>query len=379
MVDSITELKEVLNEENFNLEYRRLEINRDILFKSTKYSQNFLLNLQEFKQTEKFCDVILATRIESHENIKAHKLVLASSSPYFKALLAGSFRETNLCESITIDNINHLTLETIINYIYTSEVIITELNVQHLLPAAILLQIEDVVNACCIYLSQNMDSNNCIGIEGFAREYGCTNLAKFAQRYMKNHFYEVVNSEEFLHLNEQQLCKLLQNDELTVRCESFVFKAVVDWVKFEPEKRRKYLDHLITCVRVHLLPPKFLKEQMKNCEIFQLKDIDKSRQHLQSVYDRLICHLPCDKTGPRSSTCAMYVVGGYQRQSLNIVECFRKSTNTWERCADMKVPRSGICCVTLALYIYVIGGRNNNIHGNIDCPDVECYDPFINL
>lgn len=376
---SVDELKNVLNEENYNLEYRRLDSNRNIYFKSTKYSSNFLLNLKEFKDAEKFCDIVLLTSMEPYKYIKAHKVVLASSSPYFKALLAGGFKENNKCDSITIDNISFSILDTIVNFVYTSEVLVNETNVQHLLPAASLLQIEDLVNACCIYLSQNMDSNNCIGIEAFAREYGCVNLAKYAQLYMKNHFCEVVNSEEFLHLNENQLCKLLQNDELSVRCESFVFKAVVDWVKFEPENRRKSLDHLITCVRIHLLPPKFLKEQMKNCEIFQSNEIDKSRQHLQSVYDRLICHLPCDKSGPRSSTCALYVLGGYQRQSLGIVECFRKATNSWERCSDMLVPRSGVCCVTLALYIYAIGGRNNNnAQGNMDCADVECYDPFTN-
>jgi hypothetical protein len=146
---------------------------------------------------------------------------------------------------------------------------------------------------------------------------------------MKNHFCEVINSEEFLHLNETQLVQLLKTDELSVRCESFVFKSVLDWVRFDPEKRRKSLDFLITCVRVHLLPPKFLKDQMKNCEIFQLQESDKTRQHLQSIYDRLISHLPCDKAGPRSSSIAMYVFGGYQRQSLNIVECYKKSSGSW--------------------------------------------------
>ena len=44
--------------------------------------------------------------------------------------------------------------------------------------------------------------------------------------------------------------------------------------------------------------------------------------------------------------------------------------------------KKGICCATLALCIYVIGGRNNlpgsNLQGNTDCADVECYDPFTN-
>ncbi len=179
MVDSsVEELKEVLNEETFNLEYHRLDDTRSLRFTATKHMTSFLANLDEFKQSGKFCDVLLRTREEPYKFIKTHKIVLASSTPYFKAMLAGGFRENNDCETITIDNLNYSTLETLIDFIYTSRIVIRETNVQNLLPAAILLQIEDVVNACCIYLSQNMDSNNCIGIEQFAREYGCIHLAK---------------------------------------------------------------------------------------------------------------------------------------------------------------------------------------------------------
>jgi hypothetical protein len=178
MVESIEELKEILNEETYNLEYHRIENNRSILFQSTKYSQNFLINLNEFRETEKFCDVRLTTRQEPFKYLKAHKLVLASSCPYFKALLAGGFREDNCCQTITVENMNHSTLSALIDFIYTSKIVIQETNVQQLLPAASQLQIEDVVNACCVYLSQNIDANNCIGIEEFAREYGCINLAK---------------------------------------------------------------------------------------------------------------------------------------------------------------------------------------------------------
>ena len=32
----------------------------------------------------------------------------------------------------------------------------------------------------------------------------------------------------------------------------------------------------------------------------------------------------------------------------------------------------------LHLYIYAIGGRNNSVHDNRDCDDVECFDPFVN-
>ena len=202
------------------------------------------------------------------------------------------------------------------------------------------------------------------------------NLFRQAQKYMTEHFCEIIDSDEFLHLNEHQMCKLLRRDDLSVRCESIVFKAVIDWVRFDPERRRIHLDRLFQCVRFHFLPPVFIKEQLKNKEI-----TDSNRQYLQDICNELIEHKPCPNITPRKPALAfaLFVIGGYQRQSINVVECLKKSTLTWERCADMRIPRSGIACVSMALYIYAIGGRNNSLQGNMDCSDVECYDPFVNL
>lgn len=220
-----------------------------------------------------------------------------------------------------------------------------------------------------------------IGIEEFAKSYGCVHLARQAQQFMHDHFVEMMNSEEFLNLDQHQLCTLLRRDELKVRCESIVFKAVVDWVKFKPEERRSHLDQLFNCVRFYTLPPKFLKEQLNNNDILRCKDADKSKQFMQQVCDELISHKPCPIAPRRPNVnFALFVIGGYQKQSTNLVESLRPSTGTWERVSEMRVPRSGVSCVSMALYIFAIGGRNNNggIHGNVDCADVECYDPFTN-
>ena len=71
-----------------------------------------------------------------------------------------------------------MSLLQIVEFIYTSKVIISYSTVQNLLVDSKMLQIEDIVNACCIYLYVHMDSANCIGIYDFAQTYGCANLAK---------------------------------------------------------------------------------------------------------------------------------------------------------------------------------------------------------
>lgn len=158
-----------------------------------------------------------------------------------------------------------------------------------------------------------------------------------------------------------------------------VFIALLDWVKYDPERRRSHLDHLFQCVRFGCMPPQVLHEQMCQNEIF--KESDKAKQFLQRVFDDLVSHNPCNlSSNPRMHPYpfALYVVGGYHKQSMNTVECYKVQAGSWDRAADMRIPRSGLCCAVLALYIYAIGGRNNSTQGNFDCADVECYDPFVN-
>lgn len=65
-----------------------------------------------------------------------------------------------------------------IDFVYSGKLVVNEKNVQDLLVASKMLQIEEIVNACCIYLYLNMDASNCIGFEDFAKTYGCVSLSK---------------------------------------------------------------------------------------------------------------------------------------------------------------------------------------------------------
>ena len=206
-------------------------------------------------------------------------------------------------------------------------------------------------------------------------------LSSKVKSYTSKHFSKVIESEEFLNLNDQQLCNLLSRDDLNVNCESVVFIAVLDWVKFDLEKRRSCLDNLFQCVRFGHMPPQILSEQMKYNDIFKLKETDKSKLYLQNIFNNLMKRSPCHFRHPRlpSLPFALYIIGGYHKQSVNTVECFRYKKQKWEPGANMNIARSGVCCVSVALYIYAIGGRNNTPQGNYDCADVECYDPFVNV
>lgn len=129
------------------------------------------------------CDVTLAA---DGAEIPAHKMVLASCSPYFYAMFTG-FTESR-ADKITIQGVDGQALQLLIDYVYSAEIQVTEDNVQVLLPAANLLQLTDVRDACCDFLQGQLHPSNCLGIRAFADLHGCLELLTYAEAYTEQHF-----------------------------------------------------------------------------------------------------------------------------------------------------------------------------------------------
>lgn len=93
------------------------------------------------------CDVIL---IAEGMEIPAHKMILASCSPYFYAMFTG-FEESRQ-DRITIQGVDFHALQLLVEYVYSSVVVVTEENVQVLLTAANLLQVSYKILILLSYL-----------------------------------------------------------------------------------------------------------------------------------------------------------------------------------------------------------------------------------
>lgn len=69
---------------------------------------------------------------------------------------------------VELHDIEAQSLKQLIDFAYTGEIDITEENVQVLLPASSLLQIQSVREACCKFLLRQLHPSNCLGIRSFA-------------------------------------------------------------------------------------------------------------------------------------------------------------------------------------------------------------------
>lgn len=81
-------------------------------------------------------------------------------------------------------------------------------NIECLLSTACLLQLSQVVEACCKFLMKQLHPSNCLGIRSFADAQGCTDLHKVAHNYtmvrcyFKSHLLYLVKKIQNVCLNK---------------------------------------------------------------------------------------------------------------------------------------------------------------------------------
>ena len=182
---------------------------------SEDHRKDVFSKIQTLKNSKMFCDVTI--NVGSKE-ISAHKLILASSVPYFYAMFTHDVIESRQ-DNITLKDMDPTSVEIIINFVYTSKLTINQKNVQTLLRVATILQVNLVQKKCCEFLEKQFDPTNCLGIYAFAEMHGCLQLKIIARNYCYRHFSKVYKEEEFFSLPFERVRWLLNQNELCIRSE----------------------------------------------------------------------------------------------------------------------------------------------------------------
>lgn len=232
-------------------------------FTEKSHSAQVLTGLNRLRMSQQFCDITLAA---GGQEFKGHKIVLASFSPYFHAMFTGNLAES-MQDTVTIGDVEASVMEQLINYAYTSEILINRQNVQALLSASNLLEILPVKEACSQYLEQNMDETNSIGIHCFAEAHSCTELQQKSKKFILKHFPSVSLQEEYLQLTKDKLIEFLQDEELNIDSEEQVFQSAVRWLDFNTEERTDDFEKVLKHVRLPLISPYYLFDVVEKQEV----------------------------------------------------------------------------------------------------------------
>ncbi|XP_020950824.1 kelch-like protein 17 isoform X4 [Sus scrofa] len=282
---------------------------------------------------------------------------------------------------VTLHDIDPQALDQLVQFAYTAEIVVGEGNVQTLLPAASLLQLNGVRDACCKFLLSQLDPSNCLGIRGFADTHSCSDLLKAAHRYVLQHFVDVAKTEEFMLLPLKQVLELVSSDSLNVPSEEDVYRAVLSWVKHDVDARRQHVPRLMKCVRLPLLSRDFLLGHV---------DAESLVRHHPDCKDLLIealkFHLLPEQRGvlgtsrtrPRRCEGAgpvLFAVGGGSLFAIHgDCEAYDTRTDRWHVVASMSTRRARVGVAAVGNRLYAVGGYD----GTSDLATVESYDPVTN-
>ena len=231
----------------------------------------------QFREQGEFIDVYLKV---GEEVFSAHRIVLAASSDYFHAMFAHGMKESNQ-EVIELkdESISAAALKIVLDSIYSGDLQVNDENIFDVLVAADHLQVTSVVQQCCDYLQTQFvqlrfDVQTYCQICTIADRHGLIDLQEATQSKMASMYKEVCEREEFLsHIDADQFSNLLSRDDLSAPSETFVFKSVMQWVKYKKEERMAVAAKVIGSVRLGLVNIREVIKELNSEEMKQVPEI----------------------------------------------------------------------------------------------------------
>jgi kelch-like protein 17 (actinfilin) len=279
---------------------------------------------------------------------------------------------------VTLQGVDPDAMEMLVEFAYTAKIQVSEDNVQTLLPASSLLQLNSVRNACCEFLTNQLHPSNCLGIRSFADAHVCKDLLESSHKYALNHFVDVCQTEEFLLLNVKQIHELISSDDINVKSEEQVFNAVISWINYDKESRKGFIHQLLPHVRLALLSRECLMTRVETEDIIrsnqECKDllIEAMKYHLLPEKRSM---LQSPRTKPRSPSgrvSILFAIGGGSLFAIHSeCECYDPQIEKWCMIAPMSTKRARVGVGVIDSKIYAVGGYD----GSSDLASVEGYCP----
>lgn len=235
-------------------------------FVCSELSSNLFQKLYDQKKSSRFCDITLYV---NNKIIKAHRIVLACSSPYFDSILK---HHKIMREQLTVNCLNSEIFNAIVNYMYTGELTVEHSNVEELLKLADHFIIHKIVEYCIEFLGTKLNIDNCLFTYFLTKRFKLKHLGNIVENWIASHIDEVCKGEEIMQLNSSQLKDFFEN-KCFILSTTKALTVLSQWVLVDIEKREKEFDRLIKCFPTHVLEPVEVFKHLDTCILYNRSDI----------------------------------------------------------------------------------------------------------
>ena len=176
------------------------------------YLVNVTKKFSVLRNEDEFSDVTLVS--SDKRQVSAHKVVLSSSSDYFKTILQNNNKSKDIM--LCLENISHEELNNMLDYVYNGEVNIEQDQLDRFLKIAQRFQLEGLISDESGELeaedTQSYVVKNANKLQPLSKTENVDHEKKIAQNSVKEHFK--ISSEEFQSVEEldeklkENLCRV---------------------------------------------------------------------------------------------------------------------------------------------------------------------------
>ncbi|CAI5775258.1 6 isoform X2 [Podarcis lilfordi] len=345
-----------------------VSISERVKFDDTGLSMVLQNGLENLRLENSLTDVTLCV---GNMKFSCHRVVLAAASNYFRAMFCNDLKE-KYEEKIVIKGVDAETMQILLDYTYTSKVLITKENVQKVLEAASLFQFLRMVEACSNFLNEALHPENCVGILRLADAHSLDKLKQQVKGYIIQNFSQVLNYDEFLELPVDVLYSMLKSDELCVTDEAQVFEMVINWVHYKIAERLPLLPYILEGVRLPLLDPWYFVETVEAEPLIrQCPDVFPLLQEAR-MYHLSGNEIISERTKPRMhefQSEVFMIIGGCTKDEKFVAEVTCLDPLRRSRLEVAKLPNTEqeaecenkkwveFACATLKNEVYISGGK----------------------
>ncbi|XP_078264764.1 kelch-like protein 34 [Rhinoraja longicauda] len=226
---------------------------------SNTHGEAVVSRYRVLREERLLCDVVL---VAEGTEFLAHRSLLACASDYFRCLFQAHTREAGAA-AVQLQLVSAGGLGRVLDFIYTSCLVLCPDSVEQTLQAASYLQVPEALRLCSVYLEGSLSTGRCCHSANLAAAFCLPEARRGADLYLADNLWRLLElgpeSSGLADLNPDSLLALLDSERLPGVAEASLLGLALHWLGLglelglEPERCR-LADPLLSHIRYGLVP-----------------------------------------------------------------------------------------------------------------------------
>ena len=213
-------------------------------------------NLKHNYECQMFCDVTLTTNqsaADNHQSVECHKLVLLSSSPYFKSLLGAKDDQINI---IDVSPVSINVVKEIIGFLYNGECLLHHSTLIETLETSVAWKLPLLTEECFTYMRKFRNMENVCRFYELCLKHQNIDAIYDMSNYIREHLSELSEGNHLVQLSLKAFCEIIKSDKVNVETEDVICATAMSLI--EKEQSDEDITKCLKLIRYEHLTSDFL-------------------------------------------------------------------------------------------------------------------------